>query len=164
MGRAQEKLALIAGPGQTETIAFDLLENKLNKELDILSEGGQILEELAQLKADLAVVNIQEILNKWSVTFDDAFKAAIAKCCVVNSPFDVQCNLPIADDETSPTVLDDGDLLNESLCANEADFLASLSPGKRQSIAYPALESQRACFMPAGDLSQPFKKTNSCNT
>lgn len=137
------------GNQKTETIAFDLLESKENKESDILNCGGQILEELAKLKTDLATIDIGDILEKWSATFDENLKDYINKCCFIKNPFDANGNLPINDEETSPNSLEEADLLNESLSVYDGDYLASLSPGKRQSIAQPAAEFKRMSFMPA---------------
>ena len=142
---------MLHGDGKTETIAFELLEGKQDKDGDLLALGGQLLEELAQLKTDLALVDVSDVLDKWTASFEDGFKAAIDSCCVIKSPFDFNSNLPIPEGETSPTALGDGDLLNESLSVYEGDYLANLSPSKRQSIAQPAAEPKRYSFMPSNE-------------
>eukprot|EP01022_Parablepharisma_sp_SALTPOND_P033080 TRINITY_DN88161_c1_g1_i1.p5 TRINITY_DN88161_c1_g1~~TRINITY_DN88161_c1_g1_i1.p5 ORF type:complete len:110 (+),score=11.10 TRINITY_DN88161_c1_g1_i1:971-1300(+) len=91
------------------------------------------------------MVDVAEILDKWTATFDKKFKNAISSCCVISNPFDVDCNLPITEpdengEEILPVELDDGNLLNESVNLCEGDYLLSLSPGKRPSLAQPAVE------------------------
>ncbi len=131
--RASDKLKLASGK---DGIAFDFLENKQDRAGDVLSVGGQLLEELAQLKSTLSSIDVTELLDKWFVSFDEKFKDSIAQCCVIKNPFDINCNLPIPEDDTAPsTVLGDGDLLNESLNMYDGDYLANLTPGKRQSVA-----------------------------
>ncbi len=142
---------MLHGDSPTEAIAFELLEGKHDKEGDLLYLGGQLLEELAQLKTDLALVDVSDLLEKWTASFDDTFKSAIDRCCQIRSPFDANGIPPIPEGETSPNGLCDGDLLNESLSVYEGDYLATLSPGKRQSIAQPAAEFKRYSFMPSTD-------------
>jgi len=140
---------------------LEMLENKSEPQKDILNLGGTLLEELAQLKTSLSMVDVAEVLEKWAAVFDEKFKSSINNCCQIKNPFDVDCNLPIAENEennTEITGLDDGDLLNESLNVYEGDYLASLSPGKRHSLAQPATEfNKRTSFMPSNDTYAPFK-------
>ncbi len=112
------------------------------------------------MKTDLATVDMGEVLEKWTASFDEKFKDAINACCVIKNPFDINCNLPIPDDDTSPTNIDDGDLLNESLNMYEGDYLASLSPGKRQSVAQPAAEFKRHSMMPPNEGSPVLTKAS----
>ena len=141
-------------------LALELIENKTDSKSDILNIVGELLEALAQLKSDISVVDVACVLEKWTASFNEKFKAEINTCCVIKNPFDVDVPIPEENGEESlPTGLDDGDLLNESLNVYEGDYLANLSPGKRQSVAQTATEfNKRNSFMPAShDISTPFK-------